>query len=133
MENYDKIFDISEETVASWLDGTLPYEEEVSFENMLESDLQLGEILDAYEDIESDFEALIEEGYELPAELGFDFQLPSVDFIDEIESNPSHYDSHFDFSNDTDAADDNHNYNEDFNADESYDSIDPSMEDFNFF
>lgn len=133
MENYDELFELSEETVASWLDGTISFEEEAYFENMLSSDFQLGEILDAYEDIEADYETLIEEGYELPNELSFDFQLPSVDFLDEIESNISHFDPHFEYSQDLDTSDNKEDDNN-FDSDQYMDpSVETSMEDFNFF
>lgn len=78
MENYDNIFEISEETVAAWLDGCLSSEDDLAFVERISSDFQLAEILDAYEDIEADFEHIIEDGYELPSELSFDFNLPDI-------------------------------------------------------
>lgn len=79
MEHYDETFEISEETIAAWLDGQLPPEEETAFMERLSSDMRLAEILDAYEHIESEFESLIEDGYELPSALDLDFTIPDID------------------------------------------------------
>lgn len=93
MEKYNDISDISEETVAAWLDGHLSSEEDDAFVESISSNVQFAEILDAYEDIESDFEHLIEDGYELPAELNFDFQLPFIDDEVNFELSISNFDS----------------------------------------
>lgn len=75
----DGITDISEEYVASWLDGNLSTEEYLAFAARLSADTQLSEFLDAYDDVETEFDTMIEEGYELPEELAADFELPRVD------------------------------------------------------
>lgn len=78
MENSNNFFEISEETVAAWLDGTLPADMETFFDEQLANNPELADILDAYEDIEASFENIVEEGYELPAELAFEFSIPSL-------------------------------------------------------
>lgn len=98
MENFDDIVDISEELIAAWLDGNLSPEEDSEFMAMLSSNSQLAEVMDAYDEIESDYEHLIEDGYEIPEELNLDFQLPSIDFIDDDELLASNQYSHVDYS-----------------------------------
>lgn len=72
-------YDISEETVASWIDGTMTPEQEAEFMQGLAQDEDLTEILDSLDDVEASFETLIEDGYELPEEIMYDdFDLPDV-------------------------------------------------------
>lgn len=79
MEWYnDTEFEITEETVAAWLDGTLSENYEREFAEKMSSDPLLGEILDAMDDVENDFENITMEGYELPADLVADFDLPEI-------------------------------------------------------
>ena len=134
MENYDNIFEISEETVAAWLDGCLSSEEDLAFAERISSDFQLAEILDAYEDIESDFEHLIEDGYELPSELSFNFYIPETNIDSESSLFPMVTDSYFNHSDDIDSeqmAEDNGSVSE---STEYYEDIsDIQTEDFSFF
>lgn len=78
-------YDISEETVASWIDGTMTPEQEAEFMQGLAEDNDLSEILDSLDDVESSFETLIEDGYELPEEILYDdFEVPDVTMPEDI-------------------------------------------------
>lgn len=78
MDISNNYFEISEETVAAWLDGNLPTEEESSFMDYLSNNDELAEILNSYDEIETSLEEIIDQGYELPADLAFDFELPEI-------------------------------------------------------
>lgn len=102
-------FDVSEEMVAAWIDGTLSDENEAAFMEQLSSNSELAAILDAYDDIEEEFENIIESGYDLSEEISFDdFELPAVDTIEAGLPEDFNLDDEddSDFSEDSD----NHNY-----------------------
>lgn len=84
----DLFYQVDEEDVAAWLDGTLPPESENNFMSLLSTDPELADILDTYDEVESSFEDMVENGYELPADLLFDFDLPQIEdeFFDDAES-----------------------------------------------
>ena len=124
MENYNYLFEISEELVAAWLDGNLSSEEDAAFVDLLSSDIQLGEIMDAYDDIETEFENLIEDGYEIPEELNIDFQLPSIDIISENELLTAHQYSSFEYTEEEEALDSLENYKGVCDSNEFYEDPD---------
>lgn len=85
MNESNFFYDISEETVAAWIDGTLSSEQEAEFLEMLADNRVLSEIIDSIDDVETEFETLIEQGFELPEELTYnDFELPSVAMADDV-------------------------------------------------
>ena len=82
MDNYYSPI-ISEETFASWLDGTLPYEEESMFLEACSNNKDLQELLEANDQIDEDYENMIETGYDLPYEFSLDFEIPQINNISE--------------------------------------------------
>lgn len=101
--------DISEELVAAWLDGNLDPEADSAFLELLSSDDRLAEVLDAYDDVETEFESLIEGGYEIPSEFGFDFMLPEIEYADGNEMFVYHNDGYDGYE----SVADSHEMNED--------------------
>ena len=71
-----------ENTFSSWLDGTLSPEEEAAFMNFCASNLEMQEIMEANDQLDETYEMLVENGYELPAEMMDGFILPQVEAND---------------------------------------------------
>lgn len=114
-------FDV-ENTFSSWLDGTLSPEEEAAFMNFCASNLEMQEIMEANDQLDETYETLVENGYELPAEMMDDFILPQVEANDVY--------SYDELSNVEDADNDNYDLSAhvsdggDYEQDESYDDFD---------
>ena len=122
MADYDVTsFDV-ENTFSSWLDGTLSPEEEAAFMNFCASNPEMQEIMEANDQLDETYEALVEDGYELPAEMMDDFIFPQV------ENNEVY--SYDELSNVEDADNDNYDLSAhvsdggDYEQDESYDDFD---------
>ena len=113
-----------ENTFSSWLDGTLSPEEEAAFMNFCASNLEMQEIMEANDQLDETYEALVEDGYELPAEMMDDFIIPQV------EDNDDDVYSYEELSDVEDADNDNHDLSapfsdeEDYEQDDSYDDFD---------
>lgn len=69
---------ISEETFAAWLDGALSSEQEAMFLDTCSHSEELQELLDANDQIEEDYENLVENGVVLPSEFESDFDIPQI-------------------------------------------------------
>ena len=122
MADYDVTsFDV-ENTFSSWLDGTLSPEEEAAFMIFCASTPEMQEIMEANDQLDETYEALVEDGYELPAEMMDDFIFPQV------ENNEVY--SYDELSNVEDADNDNYDLpahgsdGGDYEQDESYDNFD---------
>ena len=122
MADYDVTsFDV-ENTFSSWLDGTLSREEEAAFMIFCASTPEMQEIMEANDQLDETYEALVEDGYELPAEMMDDFIFPQV------ENNEVY--SYDELSNVEDADNDNYDLSAhgsdggDYEQDESYDNFD---------
>ena len=122
MADYDVTsFDV-ENTFSSWLDGTLSPEEEAAFMIFCASTPEMQEIMEANDQLDETYEALVEDGYELPAEMMDDFIFPQV------ENNEVY--SYDELSNVEDADNDNYDLSAhgseggDYEQDESYDNFD---------
>lgn len=122
MADYDVTsFDV-ENTFSSWLDGTLSPEEEAAFMIFCASTPEMQEIMEANDQLDETYEALVEDGYELPAEMIDDFIFPQV------ENNDVY--SYDELSNVEDADNDNYDLSAhgsdggDYEQDESYDNFD---------
>ena len=111
-----------ENTFSSWLDGTLSPEEEAAFMNFCASNLEMQEIMEANDQLDETYEMLVENGYELPAEMMDGFILPRVEANDVY--------SYDELSNVEDADNDNYDLSAhvsdggDYEQDESYDDFD---------
>lgn len=122
MADYDVTsFDV-ENTFSSWLDGTLSPEEETAFMIFCASTPEMQEIMEANDQLDETYEALVENGYELPAEMMDDFIFPQVEGNDVY--------SYDELSNVEDADNDNYDLSAhgsdggDYEQDESYDNFD---------
>ena len=82
MDNYYSPI-VSEETFAAWLDGTMSYEQESKFLDTCSNNKELQELLDANDQIDEDYENMIEIGYDLPYEFSLDFEIPQINNISE--------------------------------------------------
>lgn len=113
-------FDV-ENTFSSWLDGTLSPEEEAAFMNFCASNLEMQEIMEANDQLDETYETLVENGYELPAEMMDGFILPQVEANDVY--------SYDELSNVEDADNDNYDLSAhvsdggDYEQAESYDDF----------
>ena len=111
-----------ENTFSSWLDGTLSAEEDAAFMNFCASNLEMQEIMEANDQLDETYEMLVENGYELPAEMMDGFILPQVEANDVY--------SYDELSNVEDADNDNYDLSAhvsdggDYEQDESYDDFD---------
>lgn len=122
MADYDVTsFDV-ENTFSSWLDGTLSPEEEAAFMFFCASTPEMQEIMEANDQLDETYETLVENGYELPAEMMDGFILPQVEANDVY--------SYDELSNVEDADNDNYDLSAhvsdggDYEQDESYDDFD---------
>jgi len=102
MANY--IIPISEEIFAAWLDGTLSQEEESAFLNLCATNTDMQEILDANDEVDEDYECMVEDGYDLPYEFTTDFAIPQMTLYNDEEELSSYGDAE---SYDQDDAYDN--------------------------
>ena len=122
MADYDVTsFDV-ENTFSSWLDGTLSPEEEAAFMIFCASTPEMQEIMEANDQLDETYEMLVENGYELPAEMMDGFIFPQVEDNDVY--------SYDELSNVEDADNDNYDLSAhgsdggDYEQDESYDNFD---------
>ena len=69
---------ISEETFAAWLDGAMSSEQEAMFLDACSHNEGLQELLDANDQIEEDYENLVESGIVPPSEFDGDFDIPHI-------------------------------------------------------
>lgn len=128
MENSHNYLGTSIETIAAWLDGNLSPQEEADFTNRLSDNPELAEILDSCEDIETSYEEIIEGGFELPAELAFDFELPEIpsyDFEDDFNNQILSNDNYFT------ANSHDENSSNDSSYDQSHDDMTSTEDEFN--
>ena len=72
---------ISEETFAAWLDGALTSEQEAMFLDTCSHNEELQELLDANDQVEEDYEDLVESGFVIPSEFEGDFDIPQITMI----------------------------------------------------
>lgn len=77
--NFDAFQTVDEQTFAAWADGKLTPQEEQAFMAELDENPGLAELFEAYDQVEADYEQMVEQGYTLPEELQHDFDLPEVD------------------------------------------------------
>ena len=68
-----------EEAIALWLDGGLTYEEELQLMETIAQDSVLSSVMDSLDNVDSAYEDMVENGFDLPSELVFDFDLPTVE------------------------------------------------------
>ena len=115
-----------EDAFSSWLDGTLSPEEETAFMDFCASNPEMQEIMEANDQIDETYEAIVEEGYELPTDIMTDFVIPQV--VDDDEDK---------FScdellgvDDADSADDDNNVLSAHFSEEDYEQADDSYDDF---
>ena len=124
MADYDVTLLDMENTFSSWLDGTLSPQEEAAFMDFCASNLEMQEIMESNDQLDEMYEALVEDGYELPAEMMDDFIIPQV------EDNDDDVYSYEELSYVEDADNDNHDLSapfsdeEDYEQDDSYDDFD---------
>lgn len=124
MADYDATLLDMENTFSSWLDGTLSPQEEAAFMDFCASNLEMQEIMESNDQLDETYEALVEDGYELPAEMMDDFIIPQV------EDNDDDVYSYEELSDVEDADNDNHDLSapfsdeEDYEQDDSYDDFD---------
>lgn len=124
MADYDVTLLDMENTFSSWLDGTLSPQEEAAFMDFCASNLEMQEIMESNDQLDEMYEALVEDGYELPAEMMDDFIIPQV------EDNDDDVYSYEELSDVEDADNDNHDLfapfsdEEDYEQDDSYDDFD---------
>ena len=102
MADYDVTLLDMENTFSSWLDGTLSPQEEAAFMDFCASNLEMQEIMESNDQLDEMYEALVEDGYELPAEMMDDFIIPQV------EDNDDDVYSYEELSDVEDADNDNH-------------------------
>ena len=69
---------ISEETFAAWLDGALSSEQEAMFLDTCSHNEELQELLDANDQVEEDYENLVDNGFVIPSEFETDFDIPQI-------------------------------------------------------
>lgn len=81
-DNNTDFFNV-ENTFSAWLDGTLSPEEENSFMDFCASNPDMQEIMEANDQFDETYENIVEDGYELPDDLLYDFVIPQTDTINE--------------------------------------------------
>ena len=69
---------VTEEVFAAWLDGTLAEDQDGRFLEACSHDETLQEILEANDQIDEDYENMVEVGFVLPDEFNLDFKIPFV-------------------------------------------------------
>lgn len=123
MADYDVTLLDMENTFSLWLDGTLSPQEEAAFMDFCASNLEMQEIMESNDQLDETYEALVEDGYELPAEMMDDFIIPQV------EDNDDDVYSYEELSDVEDADNDNHDLSAPFSDEEDYEQVD-SYDDF---
>lgn len=116
-QTYD--LDNYQNTFAAWLDGMLSPKEEETFNEMLSSNSDLRELLDANDLVDETYEQMMDEGYELPDEFLMNFDIPHVDG-DSDGVLPYDDDSFVDFEDDQDSTEEYGQDDED--SDNDFDS-----------
>lgn len=115
-----------ENAFSSWLDGTLSPEEETAFMDFCASNPEMQEIMEANDQIDETYEALVEDGYELPADIMADFIIPQV--VDDDEDKfPC---DELLCVDDADNADDDNQILSAHVSEEDYEQADDSYDDF---
>lgn len=115
-----------ENTFSSWLDGTLSPEEETAFMDFCASNPEMQEIMEANDQLDETYEALVEEGYELPTDIMTDFIIPQV--VDDDEDKfPC---NELLCVDDADNADDDNQILSAHDSEEDYEQADDSYDDF---
>ena len=84
MDNYHSPI-VTDEASAPWLDDTMPYDHETTFLDACSNNKDLQELLDANDQIDEDYENMIEIGYDLPYEFSLDFDVPTIENINESD------------------------------------------------
>lgn len=74
---------VSEEIFAAWLDGNVTPDENAYMMGLCNSEPDLQEILDINDDVDSEYDNLIEDGYVLPEEFNEEFDLPYIEGTDD--------------------------------------------------
>lgn len=77
---------ISEETFAAWLDGAMSSEQEVMFLEACSQNEDLQELLDANDQVEEDYENIVETGVVLPPEFEEEFDIPQIEVFSHGEA-----------------------------------------------
>ena len=109
--NFDAFQTVDEQTFAAWADGKLTPQEEPAFMAELDENPGLAELFEAYDQVEADYEQMVEQGYTLPEELQHDFDRPEVDLplgyshVFNEDADPEPYDG---YSGGAPAPDDGH-------------------------
>lgn len=115
-----------ENTFSSWLDGTLSPEEETAFMDFCASNPEMQEIMEANDQLDETYEALVEDGYELPADIMADFIIPQVGDDDE-DKFPC---DELLCVDDADNADDDNQVQSAHVSEEDYEQAEESYDDF---
>ena len=115
-----------ENTFSSWLDGTLSPEEETAFMDFCASNPEMQEIMEANDQLDETYEALVEEGYELPTDIMTDFIIPQVRDDDE-DKFPC---DELLCVDDADNADDDNQVQSAHVSEEDYEQAEESYDDF---
>lgn len=115
-----------ENTFSSWLDGTLSPEEEAAFMDFCASNPEMQEIMEANDQLDETYEALVEEGYELPTDIMTDFIIPQVGDDDE-DKFPC---DELLCVDDADNADDDNQVQSAHVSEEDYEQAEESYDDF---
>ena len=123
MADYDMSSFDMENTFSSWLDGTLSPEEETAFMDFCASNPEMQEIMEANDQLDETYEALVEDGYELPAEMMDDFVIPQVDNDEEVFSCDE-------LSDVEDSDKNNHDLSAHVSGEEDYEQDDDFYDDF---
>lgn len=115
-----------ENTFSSWLDGTLSPEEETAFMDFCASNPEMQEIMEANDQLDETYEALVEDGYVLPADIMADFIIPQV--VDDDEDKfPC---DELLCVDDADNADDDNQVQSAHVSEEDYEQAEESYDDF---
>lgn len=115
-----------ENTFSSWLDGTLSPEEETAFMDFCASNPEMQEIMEANDQLDETYEALVEEGYELPTDIMTDFIIPQVG-DDDDDKFPC---DELLCVDDADNADDDNQVQSAHVSEEDYEQAEESYDDF---
>ena len=115
-----------ENTFSSWLAGTLSPEEDTAFIAFCASNPEMQEIMEANDQLDETYEALVEEGYELPTDIMTDFIIPQVGDDDE-DKFPC---DELLCVDDADNADDDNQVQSAHVSEEDYEQAEESYDDF---
>lgn len=98
---------VTEEVFAAWLDGTLTDAQEARFLEVCSLDEALQEILEANDQIEEDYESMVEVGFVLPDEFNSDFTIPYVGVDEYADDGINSYEPIEPYEQDDEDEDDN--------------------------